>query len=173
MKDHFEIVTLSDCLGCNQKKTLRNSNMNYRGSNNLGDISGVISDVLGLFGSIFGRSIDPGHWEGSLYIPGDLNSRIAITQQRIALSGLEQYASQGEWLLILKTPGIWQENISRYIGNVLEGRKKGDIPMPRSTSNGSSQTGIAGLGSLLPIILLGGLAFGFFSSAPKKRRNGD
>jgi hypothetical protein len=169
MKDLFTIKTLSDCASCNDKiirskKMIQNKNPNYTG------LSDSISDIIGgIFNYVFG-SVDRGHWEGALFIPGDLNSRISKTQAWIQNSGLAQFAYEPEWMLILKTPGIWQENIGRYIDIVLRGRSKGTIPRANINNTLPTEAGIFGDIGIVPLLLLGGIVFSVMSSTTKKRR---
>jgi hypothetical protein len=164
MKNYFEIKTLSDCKDCNQKNYLR-SGSNMINTKQLGLSEGWLDDIFNIFGKIFG-SVDKGHWEGSLFIPGDLASRIQTTQARIAASGYSQYAVQSEWYPILLTPGIWQEAIGNYINNVLKGRAEGTV----AKYGGTTQSSIFSTSSLIPLLLLGGLAFGFLSTPSKTKR---
>jgi len=163
MKDLFDIVTLSDCADCNRKLASR-----QRSKRRLGQWEAAIPILGGLLTQIFGGSIDPGHWQGSLFIPGDLNSRIAITNQKIAASGLGQYASQDEWMLILQTPGIWQANIDNYINNVLRGRANGTVPQSTTTPGGYGSS----FGGILPIALVGGLIWFLMKDSKKSKKNG-
>jgi hypothetical protein len=158
MKKLFDIVTLSDCPDCvksNRRKSIRR----------LAGWESAIPIIGQFLPLIFGGSIDPGHWQGSLYIPGDLNSRVATTNQKIATSGLGQYASQDEWMLILQTPGIWQSNIDSYISNVLRGRANGTVPMPTNVPGGYGSS----MGGILPILLVGGLLWFFVSDSKKSK----
>jgi len=136
----------------------------------LGDpITGAVAVISSLLPQIFGSGIDPGHWEGSLFIPGDLNYRIAETRRRIAEAGLTQWAVDDEWLLILKTPGIWQEAITNYINNVLRPRSKGQMPMPQYTKPGGMFIPGSGLGISTEWLLIGGLGLMLLLSKKKRR----
>ena len=156
MNRPFEIVTLSDCPDCNKRKRRRLAQ---------GWEIGAITTLLPFVNQLFGGSIDPGHWEGTLFIPGDLNNRIAVAQQKIALSGLGQFANQNEWMLILKTPGIWQSAIDNYINTVLRGRQNGIIPL----STGSTAGGIGNF-DFTSILLVGGILWFLLSDSKKRKR---
>jgi hypothetical protein len=149
----FDIVTLEE-LQMNPFK-------NYNRLQN----PGWLDDIYDIFTGIFGSKIDPGHWEGSLFVPGDLNSRIAISKQKISSSGLSQYAVESEWMPILYTPAGWQAAIDNYIGNILNGRAKGTVPLYKE------KTTAGGVGQMdLTSLLIVGAGLGLLAYYSKKKR---
>ncbi|MCK9282174.1 MAG: hypothetical protein M0P71_16260 [Melioribacteraceae bacterium] len=83
----------------------------------------VIGAVGSVFDDIFG-SVDKGHWEGSLFVPGDLQSRLSTVDQYVRNRGLSiSDVDQNQIVSILKTPGIWQNNVQAYLDAIVTNKK--------------------------------------------------
>ena len=80
-----------------------------------------------IFDSIFG-SIDQGHWEGSNYIPGDLQSRLNEVDKLMRIRGLmPQDVDNNRIMQILETPGVWQVNIQNYLDGILQAKQNAAV----------------------------------------------
>jgi hypothetical protein len=82
-----------------------------------GNFIGAGADILG---SIFGGGEDKGHWQGNLFIPGDLQNRKSAANAAIYAHGLlPSDVDQNVITAILESQGVWQDNISNYL-NIVE-----------------------------------------------------
>lgn len=115
------------------------------------------SIVPTFFDSIFG-SVDPGHWEGNQFIPGDLQNRyntVNLWIREFQLSpGVVDMQRVDE---ILKSPGEWQPKVRAYLSSLV-GKS--------SPSNGNGFPDVPGIGGIdlttvLIIVAVIGAAFAF------------
>lgn len=136
------------------------------------ELVGIGSQLLQTaFSSIFGN-VDKGHWEGSLYIPGDYQSRLnkVLSVYLPKYNLLQTDVNFKDIELILKTPGDWNARTEIYLKKVVQTKQANipknptadvDISNP-TNSNGATVPGnnnyMQSGGSFPPIAIIGGLA---------------
>ena len=111
---------------------------------------------------------DPGHWEGSRFIPGDLNNRLAWCASRIDQYGVASVVDQNHIYDLLTTPGDWNGAIDNYLGTLRTGLQNGTIipgqinsPLINPQTGAPNTTGggfvynFSTFGNLLPPLALG------------------
>ena len=130
--------------------------------------------------------VDPGHWEGGRFIPGDLQSRTSYTAQRIQTFGVAAVVDQSIiYDILTEVPpaqfsgGVWQANLDNYLGYLKRGIETGAIipgqvtdPLIGTagrTTGGGFAYNISSFGNLLPIALIGGTVF-YLATHKKKRK---
>ena len=86
----------------------------------VGDVITWVGEGLQFFDSIFGGSTDNGHWEGNLFIPGDLQSRWDTVYKWINQFGLSiNQVDLNKIDLMLKSTGVWQDKVKQYLYSVV------------------------------------------------------
>jgi len=187
MKDFFEIVTLSDCLGCRKTKT------NLKDGNNMSPVevilggAAIIKSILGLFGGGSRRLTQDdwnklfpsnGYWTTRLrnYLSSqigwdtDLNKILAGSGLTYLEGNTQVFVhknlnelSGGKWanLQTTLTAVQFQTELNNFY-KILEAESKGQ--------SGSSQAGILGDLGIVPLLIIGGIVLSVMSSPTKKRR---
>jgi len=85
----------------------------------VGDVINWVGEGLQFFDSIFGGSTDKGHWEGNLFIPGDLPSRWETVYKWINQLGLSiNQIDLNKIDLMLKSTGGWQDKVKQYLYSI-------------------------------------------------------
>jgi len=98
-----------------------------------GAIGGIVGGISDLFDSLFGKE-DKGHWEGNLFIPGDLQNRYNTVHQWIKQMNINpEFVDWNKIDSILKSTGIWQDNVKNYL-NSLKGKTSAPTTLPIKTS---------------------------------------
>ena len=127
----------------------------------------IAAAILPYLTNIF-AGLDPGHWDATHthFIPGDLQSRLAYTAQRIAQYGVQTVVDQNNIYNILTTPGIWQESLDQYLAYLKTGLANGTIT-PNSTNNPLIQTSFDS-STLLMIGLVGAAVYMIYKQGGNK-----
>lgn len=188
MKRNFDIVTLSECAGCSKQINLREENSGMSPVEIILGGYSIVQTILGWFGGRHKMTSEDwyklfpgsGYWtvrlrdylaahigyledlksilagSGLSYLEG--NTQVFVHNNLKALSG-------GKWEnnSTLPTSQQWQEIMQKFY-QILADEKAG-------VSTGYKESGVFGEIGLLPLLLLGGLAFGFLSSPTKKRKS--
>jgi len=99
-----------------------------------GAIGGIVGGISDLFDSIFGKKEDKGHWEGNVFIPGDLQNRYNTVYQWIYQMNINpDLVDWNKIDSILKSTGIWQDSIKNYL-NSLKGKTSAQTTSLTKTS---------------------------------------
>ena len=119
------------------------------------------------------QGVDPGHWEGNRFIPGDLQSRQRVAAQKISEYGVAQVVDPNViYDILTEVPpvqfkvGVWQANLEQYLEYLRHGVQTGAIIPGQTNYNplipGTNTTGggfaynLSTFGNLLPVALIGG-----------------
>jgi hypothetical protein len=176
MKDFFEIVTLSDCVGCRKTKTTLRDGMSP-----IDIIIGGVDFISKIFG--FGnksRALTSADWQRLFPASGSwtnrlrsyLASHISWDTDLKNIQPFTQYfihenlneLSGGKWANLSTAPSSaeWAKMVQDFY-NILSEESKG--------AGGYNQAGMFGDLGIVPLLLLGGLVFGFMGSPTKRRKS--
>lgn len=163
-KEFFEIVTLHDCAGCNNKRNnLRKKNTMLRNNNGLGDL---ITDIITAIGGIFG-----GGGRSGAQITADEQASGAyfweVQRDSTRNPGHHDYGLSLDQVYAILRPG-WNagENYDRLLERFMSALRAIDYggPLPGQASIFSGDSGI------IPLLLIGGLVFSFMSKKTSRRK---
>ena len=147
----FDIVTLSDCIGCNY-------------NNNLGSI---IDDIKGIWDGI----IDIFDGGGGGGLPGDYSNRVRQSHQWAVEKDVKECVDFDKLERLILIPSGWQSEVGRYLNELRDqklrtGSCQSVFGAPGGVYSGAS---IFPVGSPLPMLLLAG-GFLFLASQSKKKK---
>jgi len=165
MKEFFEIVTLHDCAGCNNKRKIkmRDGNSWYASL----PVIGQIIDIL------FSGGRSPQQIQADEIASANFHYAIAQNPNHPSNPGKHVYPLTIDQVGAILRPG-WNagENgtqlANRFI-NALISIDNG-VSYYNETGKMPSQAGIFGDIGIVPLLIVGGLAYMFLSSPSKKRK---
>jgi len=139
-------------------------------STNILDIAGTFTGlpfIGSVFDEVFGNT-DRGHYEGTTFVPGDLQSRMSYVNNAIKSRGLLTIDVDDATIksLVYVEAG-WQNSINNYLDKVLQNKRNTNTSTATTASTPTlidttipNQTSVAGftLSNTLIYVLLFGLA---------------
>lgn len=129
----------------------------------------VIGSIIGGLESLFGGKVDPGHWENGVFIPGDLNNRLATAQKKFQLAGVSGLVDQERLKAIIYVESGWQASLDAYIAELVN-KKNTNIGLG-VTNELNKITQLAGFtfSPFVWLVGLAGLVLYFFNKKNKRR----